>query len=123
MPNPVLPPAGGAETFTIYHLTRESGVDCDQAQEFVVIAHNTEHARRIAGDCDLGNCRSWGAGAFRLLLVSTTNGDVMKIFVAGASRAIGSQLVAQLVARGHEVVVRPARLPRPARCARSVPNR
>jgi nucleoside-diphosphate-sugar epimerase len=32
------------------------------------------------------------------------NGDVMKIFIAGASGAIGSQLVPQLVARGHEVV-------------------
>src|SRR5258708_38792425 len=38
------------------------------------------------------------------LLVSTTNGDVMKIFIAGASGAIGSQLVPQLVARGHTVV-------------------
>ena len=28
----------------------------------------------------------------------------MKIFIAGASGAIGSQLVPQLVARGHEVV-------------------
>ncbi len=28
----------------------------------------------------------------------------MKIFIAGASGAIGSQLVTQLVARGHEVV-------------------
>ncbi|WP_234040421.1 NAD-dependent epimerase/dehydratase family protein [Micromonospora coerulea] len=38
------------------------------------------------------------------LLLSTTSGDVMKIFIAGASGAIGSQLVPQLVARGHEVV-------------------
>src|SRR5688500_8338721 len=37
-------------------------------------------------------------------LVSTTKGDVMKIFIAGASGAIGGHLVAQLVARGHEVV-------------------
>ncbi|GAA3587353.1 NAD(P)-dependent oxidoreductase [Nonomuraea rosea] len=36
--------------------------------------------------------------------VSTTNGDLMKIFLAGASGAIGSQIVVQLVARGHEVV-------------------
>jgi 2-alkyl-3-oxoalkanoate reductase len=32
------------------------------------------------------------------------SGDVMKIFIAGASGAVGSQLVPQLVARGHEVV-------------------
>jgi nucleoside-diphosphate-sugar epimerase len=32
------------------------------------------------------------------------NGDVMKIFIAGASGAIGRHLVPQLVARGHEVV-------------------
>src|SRR5689334_16638989 len=38
------------------------------------------------------------------VLVTTTNGDVMKIFLAGASGAIGSQLVPQLVARGHQVV-------------------
>jgi nucleoside-diphosphate-sugar epimerase len=31
-------------------------------------------------------------------------GDVMKIFIAGASGAIGRHLVPQLVARGHEVV-------------------
>src|SRR5918997_342910 len=48
--------------------------------------------------------RSWGDGLSRLLLVSTTNGDVMRIFIAGASGAIGSHLVPQLVARGHEVV-------------------
>jgi nucleoside-diphosphate-sugar epimerase len=58
----------------------------------------------ITPDCELGNCRSRRAGASRLLLVSTTNGDVVKILIAGASGAIGSQLVAQLVARGHEVV-------------------
>src|SRR5829696_9827336 len=38
------------------------------------------------------------------VLVSIVNGDVMKIFIAGASGAIGSHLVPQLVARGHEVV-------------------
>jgi nucleoside-diphosphate-sugar epimerase len=32
------------------------------------------------------------------------NGDVMKIFIAGASGAIGRHLASQLVARGHEVV-------------------
>jgi NAD(P)-dependent dehydrogenase (short-subunit alcohol dehydrogenase family) len=32
------------------------------------------------------------------------NGEVMKIFLAGASGAIGSQLVPQLAAGGHEVV-------------------
>src|SRR5215204_551998 len=37
-------------------------------------------------------------------MTRATNGDVMKIFIAGASGAIGSQLVPQLVARGHEVV-------------------
>jgi nucleoside-diphosphate-sugar epimerase len=31
-------------------------------------------------------------------------GDVMKVFVAGATGALGQQLVPQLVARGHEVV-------------------
>jgi NADPH:quinone reductase-like Zn-dependent oxidoreductase len=43
-------------------------------------------------------------GVFRLLLVNTTDGDVMKIFIAGASGALGSHLVPQLVARGHDVV-------------------
>ena len=38
------------------------------------------------------------------LLVNTTDGDIMKIFIAGASGAIGSHLVPQLVARGHDVV-------------------
>jgi hypothetical protein len=32
------------------------------------------------------------------VLVSTTNGDVMKIFLAGERRAIGSHLVPELVA-------------------------
>jgi hypothetical protein len=45
MPKPELPATSGAETFTIYHLDREAGVDYDEAQEFVVIAHNLEHAR------------------------------------------------------------------------------
>jgi nucleoside-diphosphate-sugar epimerase len=54
--------------------------------------------------CELDHCRSWGDRASRLLLVNTTNGDVVRIFIAGASGAIGSQLVPQLVARGHEVV-------------------
>src|SRR5215218_6294259 len=35
---------------------------------------------------------------------SETRGAVMKLFVAGATGAIGRQLVPQLVARGHEVV-------------------
>ncbi len=43
----------------------------------------------------------WGISS---LSVYSTNGDVMKIFLAGASGAIGSQMVVQLVARGHEVV-------------------
>jgi 2-alkyl-3-oxoalkanoate reductase len=38
------------------------------------------------------------------LLVNTADGDVMKIFIAGASGALGSHLVPQLVARGHDVV-------------------
>src|SRR5829696_4313912 len=38
------------------------------------------------------------------VLVSIVNGDVMKIFIAGASGAIGSHLVPQLVARGHDIV-------------------
>jgi nucleoside-diphosphate-sugar epimerase len=72
------------------------------------------HARGDAGDsecptaqpptCELGHCRSWDAGASRLSSVSATNGDAMKIFIAGASGAIGSHLVPQLAARGHEVV-------------------
>jgi NADP-dependent 3-hydroxy acid dehydrogenase YdfG len=57
-----------------------------------------------APSCDLGHRRSWSAGLSRLLLVSTTNGDVMKILIARASAAIGGQRVAQLVAGGHEVV-------------------
>src|SRR5918996_3459742 len=42
----------------------------------------------------------------RLYLVSEgneTEGAVMKVFVAGATGALGRQLVPQLVARGHEV--------------------
>jgi hypothetical protein len=45
--------------------------------------------------------------AARLYLVSAgseTEGAVMKVFVAGATGALGSELVPQLVARGHEVV-------------------
>jgi nucleoside-diphosphate-sugar epimerase len=38
------------------------------------------------------------------VLVSTTNGDVMKVFPAGERRAIGSHLVPELVAGGHEAV-------------------
>jgi uncharacterized protein YbjT (DUF2867 family) len=38
------------------------------------------------------------------LLVSTTNGDVLKILIARASGAIGGQRVPQLVAVGHEAV-------------------
>src|SRR5215207_1752113 len=33
-----------------------------------------------------------------------TTGAVMKVFIAGATGALGRQLVPQLVARGHEVV-------------------
>jgi 2-alkyl-3-oxoalkanoate reductase len=37
-------------------------------------------------------------------LTYTDEGDAMKVFVAGASGALGTQLVPQLVANGHEVV-------------------
>ncbi len=43
-----------------------------------------------------------------LLYVSTTNGDVMKIFMSGATGTIGSRQVAQLVACGQEAVGVPA---------------
>jgi putative NADH-flavin reductase len=33
-------------------------------------------------------------------------GDVMKVFVAGATGALGRQLVPRLVERGHDVVAR-----------------
>src|SRR5215204_5900900 len=36
--------------------------------------------------------------------VNETRGTIMKVFVAGATGALGRQLVPQLVARGHEVV-------------------
>src|SRR3712207_9338959 len=43
-------------------------------------------------------------GVSSLVVVTTTNGDDMRIFIAGASGAIGGHLVPQLVARGHQVI-------------------
>jgi nucleoside-diphosphate-sugar epimerase len=40
----------------------------------------------------------------RLLVDADVEGDAMKVFVAGATGALGTQLVPQLVAGGHEVV-------------------
>src|SRR6266704_3350481 len=40
----------------------------------------------------------------RLLVDADMEGDAMKVFVAGATGALGTQLVPQLVAGGHEVV-------------------
>src|ERR671925_419066 len=40
----------------------------------------------------------------RLMRAHQTTGAVMKVFVAGATGALGRKLVPQLVARGHEVV-------------------
>ena len=61
---------------------------------------------------DLDSPRATSRGPFQchrrhLYLVSwvdETRGEVMKVFVAGATGALGRQLVPQLVARGHEVV-------------------
>ena len=47
----------------------------------------------------------------------------MKVFVTGATGAIGAQLIPQLVARGHDVVgMTRWRISRDA-CARSAPSR
>ena len=49
---------------------------------------------------------------------------VMKVFVAGATGALGKQLVPRLVAAGHEVVGHdPQRGARPSWCASSAPSR
>src|SRR5829696_774897 len=43
-------------------------------------------------------------GTYLVTGVNETKGEVMKIFVVGATGALGLQLVPQLVANGHEVV-------------------
>jgi NADPH-dependent curcumin reductase CurA len=47
---------------------------------------------------------SQAAGLSRLVFVSTTNGDVMKIFTARASGAIGAHLIPLIVVGGHQAV-------------------
>jgi nucleoside-diphosphate-sugar epimerase len=47
----------------------------------------------------------------------------MKVFVAGATGAIGKQLIPQLVAAGHEVTGMTRSPPRPTRCVRWAPRR
>src|SRR4051794_26211910 len=53
---------------------------------------------------DAGQGLSQGAGLSRLLSDNRREGAVMKVFVAGASGALGKRLVPMLVERGHEVV-------------------
>src|SRR5918999_1253972 len=53
---------------------------------------------------DLRALLSQAAPRSRLTRANETTGAAMKVFVAGATGAIGRQLVPQLVARGHDVV-------------------
>ncbi|MBN6050536.1 NAD(P)-dependent oxidoreductase, partial [Nonomuraea sp. RK-328] len=84
-----------------------------------LLGHERDRARATAGGSSVRNApAAWrvnwvtaGHGGAGLLvfvrerdMVSAMNGAVMRIFIAGASGAIGSHLVTQLVARGHEVV-------------------
>ena len=68
---------------------------------------------------DLSHCHS---GERRLVFLSKpqSKGESMKVFVAGATGALGKQLVPQLVARGHEVVGMTRSAVEARRCLRSL---